>query len=94
MNPGDPRPASIVLQRLHDEAPMDHFTLGGLITREIPRLCRGGSKSLTVPAVKPQAPTDETLNAGPQSTLTKFRRWTVVRAPDGIDERRKDTTRD
>jgi putative DNA primase/helicase len=34
-----------------------------LITREIPRLCRGGSKSLTVPAVAPQAPTDETLNA-------------------------------
>jgi hypothetical protein len=31
MNPGDPRPASIVLQRLHDEAPMDHFTLGGLM---------------------------------------------------------------
>ena len=27
-----------------------------LITREIPRLCRGGSKSLTVPAVKPEAP--------------------------------------
>jgi putative tryptophan/tyrosine transport system substrate-binding protein len=27
-----------------------------LITREIPRLCRGGSRSLTVPAVAPQAP--------------------------------------
>ena len=34
-----------------------------LITREIPRLCRGGSKSLTVPAIAPQARTDETLNA-------------------------------
>jgi hypothetical protein len=34
-----------------------------LITREIPRLCRGGSKSLTIPAIAPQAPTDETLNA-------------------------------
>ena len=31
MNPGDPRPASIVLQRLHDEAPTDHFTLGWLM---------------------------------------------------------------
>jgi hypothetical protein len=31
MNPGDPRPASIVLLRLHDEAPMDHFTLGWLM---------------------------------------------------------------
>jgi hypothetical protein len=34
-----------------------------LITREIPRLCRGGSKSLTIPAIPPQAPADETLNA-------------------------------
>ena len=34
-----------------------------LITREIPRLCRGGSKSLTIPAIAPQAPADETLNA-------------------------------
>jgi hypothetical protein len=37
--------------------------------------------------------TDETSNAGPQSTLTKFRRWTVVRVHERIDERRKDTTR-
>jgi len=27
-----------------------------LITKEIPRLCRGGSRSLTVPAVAPQSP--------------------------------------
>jgi len=31
-------------------------------TKEPPRLCRGGSKSLTIPAVAPQAPSDETLN--------------------------------
>src|SRR5579864_7474502 len=29
---------------------------GHLITKEIPRLCRGGSRSLTVPAVAPQSP--------------------------------------
>jgi hypothetical protein len=78
-----------------DQQNIDTTTpMGKLITREIPRLCRGGSKSLTVPAVKPEAPTDETSNAGPQSTLTKFRRWTVVRVHERIDERRKDTTRD
>jgi hypothetical protein len=32
------------------------FVLEGLITKENPRLCRGGSRSLTVPAVAPQAP--------------------------------------
>ena len=31
MKPSDPLPASIVLQRLHDEAPIDHFTLGWLM---------------------------------------------------------------
>jgi len=30
------------------------------LTKEIPRLCRGGSKSLTFPAVEPHASTDET----------------------------------
>jgi hypothetical protein len=33
---------------------------GPKLTREIPRLCRGGSKSLTFPAVVPQAPIGET----------------------------------
>jgi ABC-type uncharacterized transport system ATPase subunit len=35
---------------------VDRGEIFGLITREIPRLCRGGSKSLTVPAVTPRAP--------------------------------------
>jgi hypothetical protein len=35
---------------------IDDFRIGRLITREIPRLCRGGSKSLTIPAIAPQAP--------------------------------------
>jgi hypothetical protein len=47
-----------------------------LITREIPWLCRGGSKSLTVPAIAPQAPTDEILNA---KYTNEFRSITVRR---------------
>ena len=34
---------------------------------EFPRLCRGGSNSLTIPAVAPHASTDETLNLARQA---------------------------
>jgi hypothetical protein len=37
------------------------------LAREIPRLCRGGSKSLTFPAVAPQAPIDETSSMSRQA---------------------------
>src|SRR6202051_3408323 len=34
---------------------------------EFPRLCRGGSNSLTIPAVVPHASTEETLNVSRQA---------------------------
>ena len=37
------------------------------LAKEIPRLCRGGSKSLTFPAVAPQAPIDETSSVSRQA---------------------------
>jgi len=37
------------------------------LAKEIPRLCRGGSKSLTSPAVAPQAPIDETSSVSRQA---------------------------
>jgi hypothetical protein len=37
------------------------------LTKEIPRLWRGGSKRLTFPAVAPQAPIDETLSVSRQA---------------------------
>jgi hypothetical protein len=37
------------------------------LTREIPRLCRGGSKCLTFPVVAPQAPADETSSVSRQA---------------------------
>jgi hypothetical protein len=37
------------------------------LTKEIPRLCRGGSKRLTFPAVAPQAPIDEASSASRQA---------------------------
>jgi len=37
------------------------------LTKEIPRLCRGGSKCLTFPAVAPQAPIDETSSGSRQA---------------------------
>ena len=38
-----------------------------LMSWEFPRLCRGGSNSLTIPAVVPHASTEETLNVSRQS---------------------------
>jgi hypothetical protein len=61
-----------------------------LITREIPRLCRGGSRSLTVPAIGAPRSTDE-VRTQPPSTRTKFRRWTGGRASEqyqGLIQRR------
>jgi hypothetical protein len=37
------------------------------LTKEIPRLCRGGSKRLTFPAVVPQAALDETSGVSRQA---------------------------
>jgi hypothetical protein len=37
------------------------------LTKEIPRLCRGGSKRLTFPAVAPQAPVEERTNRAPST---------------------------
>jgi hypothetical protein len=47
---------------------------------------------VTVPAVAPHAPTDETSNACAKNE-TKFRRGTCVMAPDPTRDRRKNTTR-
>jgi len=38
-----------------------------LMSWEFPRLCRGGSNSLTIPAVVPHASTEETLNVSRQA---------------------------
>jgi hypothetical protein len=38
----------------------DTIDVTGLISWEFPRLCRGGSKSLTFPAVAPHLSTDKT----------------------------------
>ena len=38
-----------------------------LISWEFPRLCRGGSNSLTIPAVVPHGSTEETLNVSRQA---------------------------
>src|SRR5215469_11949924 len=42
------------------------------LTKEIPRLCRGGSKRLTFPAVAPQAPIDETASVSRQAHEHRF----------------------
>jgi hypothetical protein len=47
-----------------------------LITMEIPRLCRGGSRSLTFRAVA----TAETSNREPPRTRKEASRWTSTRA--------------
>jgi hypothetical protein len=38
---------------------------------EFPRLCRGGSNSLTIPAVVPHASTEETLNVSRQAQRSR-----------------------
>jgi hypothetical protein len=95
-----PTPASLILG--HNSAgatavaatwsPMVPFRseASSLITREIPRLCRGGSRSLTVPAIGAPRSTDE-VRTRPPSTRTKFRRWTGGRASEqyqGLIQRR------
>jgi hypothetical protein len=47
--------------------PARHCSPQSKLTREIPRLWRGGSKCLTFPAVAPQAPTDETSSVSRQA---------------------------
>jgi hypothetical protein len=46
-----------------------------LISREFPRLCRGGSRSLTFPGVHP-----ETLRGEPPSTHQGETGWTSMKA--------------
>jgi hypothetical protein len=53
--------------------------------REIPRLCRGGSKSLTIPAIAPQAPADETLNAS-REAYERIRPMTCEAPEPKIDD--------
>ena len=55
------------------------------LAREIPRLCRGGSKCLTFPAVAPQAPIDETLSVSRQAHTQSpidGRQWESVKHGD------------
>jgi len=47
----------------------------GLMYREFPRLCRGGSSSLTFPGVHP-----ETLRGEPPSTHQGETGWTSMKA--------------
>jgi hypothetical protein len=54
-----------------------------LITREIPRLCRSGSRSLTVPEPRPRS-ADETLN----EHANELRRWTCEASEPTSDRRR------
>src|SRR5262245_60503970 len=63
------------------------MTGGRLITWEFARLCRGGSRSLTFPAIAPPTPTDETSNASCQAH--ERNRWTGVRAPEPTDDGRR-----
>ena len=55
------------------------------LAKEIPRLCRGGSKSLTFPAVAPQAPIDETSSVSRQAHAQSpidGRQWESVKHGD------------
>ena len=64
--------------------------LRSLITWEFPRLCRGGSRSLTYPGgVIAGTPSTKLRIVSRQSTRTKFRRWTDVRAPEPTNDRRR-----
>jgi hypothetical protein len=52
-----------------------------LITSEFPRLCRGGSRSLTFPGVVSGDPSMKLRFVSRQSTRTmEFHRWTSSRA--------------
>jgi hypothetical protein len=54
------------------------------LTKEIPRLCRGGSKRLTFPAVAPQAPIDKTASVSRQAHEHRFidgRPWEHLTKP-------------
>src|SRR6516165_9859725 len=55
------------------------------LAKEIPRLCRGGSKSLTFPAVARQAPIDETSGVSRQAHAQSpidGRQWESVKHGD------------
>jgi len=76
---GAPCLVSITLARSHVGAIMPK------LAREIPRLCRGGSKCLTFPAVAPQAPIDETLSVSRQAHTQSpidGRQWESVKHGD------------